>query len=502
MIFYKDDHNKDFNILEKPNKISSICLPNYDIKLDLSKILINNKKENNNINNTNIGQIVVDDNLSEKTDELNYIKKSHKKISSFPKSIKKINNWNSYKLLNYVKIEKLGKEIDYNNKTGRYSLYNFDNNKLIFYFKFNKKNTIISHNTYQGQNKDKYNSNFIIDLDKEKTISVISQKNKMNTNTTKKISNKNIINNQINLNNIDIIPTIENENENNLNYINKEKYFENYSNKEENNSKISEKFIIENANSKVDEEIIKENTKNKNRDVGNENKISKNNASKVNIKLEEEKKKIKEAEENIKDFEAEIEDEQDSLDEESHKINDSKSIISNYIIAPLTGIQDLKSYAPSLYSEFKDNISNVNDLISNKEGGFSFPPGTNETEIEIMNENGKGFKSFIETPRASGTYNKRFTHKNINYNTTNTNTQIKYSNSSNKSINQKIKNICDKINRNTNEIQKMNEKIIYLEEKIKIQEEYNKKYELWIEKEEEESELLINMLNFLNNQRK
>jgi flagellar motility protein MotE (MotC chaperone) len=324
----------------------------------------------------------------------------------------------------------------------------------------------------------------------------------MNTNTTKKISNKNIINNQINLNNIDIIPTIENENENNLNYINKEKYFENYSNKEENNSKISEKFIIENANSKVDEEIIKENTKNKNRDVGNENKISKNNASKVNIKLEEEKKKIKEVEENIKDFEAEIEDEQDSLDEESHKINDSKSIISNYIIAPLTGIQDLKSYAPSLYSEFKDNISNVNDLISNKEGGFSFPPGTNETEIEIMNENGKGFKSFIETPRASGTYNKRFTHKNINYNTTNTNTQIKYSNSSNKSINQKIKNICDKINRNTNEIQKMNEKIINLEEKIKIQEEYNKKYELWIEKEEEESELLINMLNFLNNQRK
>ena len=500
MIFYNDDHNKDFNILEKPNKNSSICLPNYYIKLDLSKILIDNKKENNNINNTNIDKIVVDDEISEKTDELNYIKKSHKKISSFPKNIKKIINWNSYKLLNYVKIEKLGKEIDYNIKTGRYSLYNFENNKIIYDFKFDKKNTIISHNTYQGQNKDKYNNNFIIDLDKEKTISLISQKNKMNTNAAKTISNKNIINNQINLNNIDIIPTIENEN--NLNYINKEKYFENYSNKEENNSKISEKFIIENANSKAEEEDLKENTENKNRDVDNENKISKNNASKVSIKLEEEKKKIKEAEENIKDFEAEIEDEQDSLDEESHKINDSKSIISNYIVAPLTGIQDLKSYAPSLYSEFKDNISNVNDLISNKEGGFSFPPGANETEIEIMNENGKGFKSFIETPRASGTYNKRFTHKNINYNTTNTNTQIKYSNSSNKSMNQKIKNICDKINRNTNEIQKMNEKIINLEEKIKTQEEYNKKYELWIEKEEEESELLINMLNFLNNQRK
>ena len=141
-------------------------------------------------------------------------------------------------------------------------------------------------------------------------------------------------------------------------------------------------------------------------------------------------------------------------------------------------------------------------MTSNKGGMLTFPQGVNETEFEIMNENGKEFKSFIETPRASGTYNKRFTHKNINYNTTNTNTNIKYSNSSNKSMNLKMKNICDKINANTNEIQKLNERIIKIDEKIKIQEEYNKKYELWIEKEEEEAELLINMLNFLNNQRK
>ena len=216
---------------------------------------------------------------------------------------------------------------------------------------------------------------------------------------------------------------------------------------------------------------------------------------------------MKEEEENIKDFEGEIEDEQDDLGEECRKINDSKSIISNYIVAPLTGIQDIKSYAPSLYSKSeynKDNISNLNlnDLNSYKGGGFFIPPFVNETEIEIMNENGKEFKSFIETPRASGTYNKRFTHKNINYNTTNNNNNINYCNSSNKSMNHKMKNICDKINKNSNEIQKLNEKIIKIEDEIKIYEEYNKKYELWIEKEEEESQLLINMINFLNNSRK
>ena len=174
------------------------------------------------------------------------------------------------------------------------------------------------------------------------------------------------------------------------------------------------------------------------------------------------------------------------------------------MVAPLINIQDIRSYAPSLYSksEYKDNISNINDLTSNKGLGLFIPPGI-ETEIEIMNENGKELKSFIETPRASGTYNKRFTHKNVNYNTTTTtHNNIKYCNSSNKSLNQQMKNIINKINWNTNEIQKINEKIVKIEEKIKNYEENNKKYELWIGKEEEESELLINMLNFLNINRK
>ena len=60
-----------------------------------------------------------------------------------------------------------------------------------------------------------------------------------------------------------------------------------------------------------------------------------------------------------------------------------------------------------------------------------------------MNENEKEIKSFIETPKASGTYNKRFT----NYN--NSNGNIKYSNCSNKPMNNKMKSIYDKIKFNT-----------------------------------------------------
>ena len=283
--------------------------------------------------------------------------------------------------------------------------------------------------------------------------------------------------------------------ENNLNYIN-EDYFNPNTIKETNNFNDEEKFIIENANSETYEQ------QQDNKNITQENKKNINNNNNIkNIEDKNEKEKMKETEENIRDFEGEIEDEQDDIDEENRKINDSKSIISNYVVAPLTGIQDLRSYAPSLCSksEYKDNISNINDLTSNKDGVI-IPQVLNETEIEIMNENGKEFKSFIETPRASGTYNKRFTHKNINYNTTTSNTNIKYC--STKSANQKIKNIYDKINSKTKEIQKINEKINKIDDKIKSHEEFNKKYELWIEKEEEESVFLTNMLNFLNSNRK
>jgi hypothetical protein len=424
---------------------ASIPYNKNNIKFDTSTVI-----KNYNNNNKNYGTNIFNDKNKDNKLIIEDIK------PSFSKNSNRIKYSNSLKSVKHVKMEKLGSAIDFNTRTGKYSVSNFDNNNI--YFNYNK------HLNKIAKEENKIN-------DKEKTISINSKKD----------VNQNLINNETNKNNIETTQTIEN----NLNYIN-EDYFVSNTKKFNPDSNEEEKFIIENANSDIDEPI-------------NENK---KNIKDNNLNNDKNKEIIKEDEENIKDFEVEIEDEQDDIDEESRKINDSKSIISNYVVAPLTGINDLRSYAPSLCSksEFKDNISNINDLTSNKDA-FLIPPGLNETEIEIMNENGKEFKSFIETPRASGTYNKRFTHKNINHNTTNI-TNIKYCSTNNKSVNLKMKSIYDRINSDTREIQKINEKIVKIDEKIKIHEELNKKYELWIEKEEEESEFLINMINFLNSYRK
>jgi len=224
------------------------------------------------------------------------------------------------------------------------------------------------------------------------------------------------------------------------------------------------------------------------------------NSNKIiaNIKNNIETKKKKSND--IRDFEAEIEDEEES---ENKIINDSKSIISNYISSPLLNNQDMQSCAISLFSknEYKDNYSNINinDITVNtiNKEKFMLPlGGLNEEELEITNENEKEIKSFIETPRTSGIYNKRFMHKNITYNSSNKNNN---NNIYAKSINFFCKNINDKINNKNIEINKINDKINEIDKKIKTMDEINKRYLLWIEKEEEESEILINMINFLSN---
>ena len=458
--YYDSDFRINSNII-KGKQNSSICVPVSKQKLNISKIIKNNQKEN----------IISVDN---KMDILNKIDndKNIEKNSIYSYVSKKIKYSNSLKILNYVKIEKLGKEIDYSNKTGIFSLKSFDDNKIKYNFNFERKKYRKIRKVKTCENKN-INDN---QLDKEQTIS-INYKN---------------INKNIDLNQNIISDISPNEIDNNLNYIDHEKYFGNKSEKEEN-------FIIENANSE------KNNTHTKEENNFYNERIKINN---IKNDLEIEKEKMKEEDDKIKELEGDIEEEHES-DQESKKINDSKSIISNYVVAPLIGIQDIKSYAPSMYSksEFKDNFSNIIDLSSNKPAGIFLTPGINETEIEIMNENGKDFKSFIETPRASGVYNKGFTHKNINYNTINSNINnnyyyTKFCSTNNKSMNYKLKNIYDKINNTTKEIKKLNERIMNIDERIQTYEEYNKKYELWIQKEEEENELLINMLNFLINNRK
>ena len=211
--------------------------------------------------------------------------------------------------------------------------------------------------------------------------------------------------------------------------------------------------------------------------------------------------------EEIKDRDLDIEEEKEVS--ENKNINDSKSIVSNNIISPLMNSQsrDIFSYGASINSKntFKDSNLNINDLSNSKER-FFIPHGKNDTEIEIINENGKEFKSFIETPRASGNFNKRLSHKNIIYNSgnkkcinNNYNNNYGYNKSFSTQISLEMKNIWDKINYKSKEIKIINEKIKELDNNIQKCEEINKKYQLWIEKEENENEILMNLLNYLNN---
>jgi hypothetical protein len=188
----------------------------------------------------------------------------------------------------------------------------------------------------------------------------------------------------------------------------------------------------------------------------------------------------KENEENIneEDIFEDIDDDlgiEDEHNEGDNKIDEKSSIISSYILSNLkmTFSNDSMSIAPSLIykSEIQSNsnISTFNKKIS------IIPPGIDDNEVEITNENEEGFKAFIETPRSSN-----FNFKND------------YSRE-----NSLFKGIYDKIDKKEKEIKKLNDKINQLSLKINGCHEENKKYEKWIEKEESEGELLRHMLNFL-----
>ena len=188
----------------------------------------------------------------------------------------------------------------------------------------------------------------------------------------------------------------------------------------------------------------------------------------------------KENEENIneEDIFEDIDDDlgiEDEHNEGDNKIDEKSSIISSYILSNLkmTFSNDSMSIAPSLIykSEIQSNsnISTFNKKIS------IIPPGIDDNEVEITNENEEGFKAFIETPRSSNfNFKKDYSRENSLF-----------------------KGIYDKIDKKEKEIKKLNDKINQLSLKINGCHEENKKYEKWIEKEESEGELLRHMLNFL-----
>lgn len=180
-------------------------------------------------------------------------------------------------------------------------------------------------------------------------------------------------------------------------------------------------------------------------------------------------------EEEIDDEDLEIDDENC---EDDLKIHDTKSIVSSYIFSMpkmMKGINDSMSYAPSLISK-SDIQSNLMRMSSNKKIRI-IPPNINndDSEVEITNENGEGFKAFIESPHSSYFNNKKDKYKE----------------------NSQFKAVYEKIQKKDKEITKLKDKINHINNLIQSYHNENKKYEKWIEKEENEGEFLRQMLNFL-----
>ncbi len=178
---------------------------------------------------------------------------------------------------------------------------------------------------------------------------------------------------------------------------------------------------------------------------------------------ETETKKSKSKKESVSE---EIEDEVGSIDEFNNS-NDNRSILTSYIFSSVRPTESNKSYASSVYgrSESQDLISNYNELMSNK-GMRIFPVdmnNNNNKEVEIRMDN---------LYRNSKNY---FLAMQMN--------QMK-------KLKEKIADKEKIINNNYNSIEKLKNKMEKMEEE-------GRQYERWIEKEEEENENLVYLLNFL-----
>ena len=209
---------------------------------------------------------------------------------------------------------------------------------------------------------------------------------------------------------------------------------------------------------------------------GNNNDISIKEG--INIKLnyltefcptkpnQEEKKEmeLKNSKSKRESVSEEIEDEVGSIDEFNNS-NDNRSILSSYIFTSVRPTESNKSYASSIYgrSDSQDIISNYNEIMSSK-GIRIFPIDMNNSkEVEIKMDN---------------------LHKNSkNYFISMQMNQIK-------KLKEKISDKEKIIKNNYNHIERYKKEM----EKMEVE---GRQYERWIEKEEEENEHLLYLLNFL-----
>ena len=362
-----------------------------------------------------------------------------------------------------------------------------DNNIDINYYKDNKSDNKKIDNINNDLKNDINNNNINNDFSND-------IHNDLNNNINNDMVNE--INNEIDIN--DIITNIPEENKSAA-VLYKESKFEDITKRISNISSPVKNNLHGNLNSPVSLNKQIQNFKNNENKLNIENQNENEKSPKLNyindnedilkndqILIEEVKveqtpnQSITKNENNTENIDEDIDEDlgiDDEHNEKDIKLHDTRSIISSYVISmPKMPnlISDSISYAPSLVSK-ADSQSNLFRINSNQKISIIPPNVIDDNEVEITNENGEGFKAFIETPRSSNfNFKKDYSRENSQF-----------------------KGIYEKIDKKEKEIKRLNEKINQLSSKIQSFHEENKKYEKWIEKEENEGELLRHMLNFL-----
>ena len=162
----------------------------------------------------------------------------------------------------------------------------------------------------------------------------------------------------------------------------------------------------------------------------------------------------------------EIEDEVGSIDE-FNNANDNRSILSSYVFSSVRPTESNKSFASSIYgrSDSQELVSNYNELMSNKGMGIIPVELKNNKEVEIRMDNlHRNSKNYFISMRMN-----------------------------------EIKRKKEKINEKEKLIKNNYDNIDKMKKKIEIMDNEERQYQRWIEKEEEENENLIYLLNFLMN---
>ena len=514
---------KNISIQDEQSKISEKVKEKKSE--EIKKYLIDNKeKENKNNNNIKLNNNINNEIKTDYNQKNNIYStpssiKMNEKENIVSQTIKKINkfefedNISQERLLwknkNLSQNQKIKSSIINNNNNNINSNINqaqIQNNSIIDNSKQTSPNKSIQNETSDEKNTNPINKipiendiNLKEEKEKEKE-EIISKKetinnksNKSNNNNLKKIKNE--INTTFHPKGNTKFSTINND-ANSFNSalelkanLSKIKY-------DSNNNKIdknSEKKKIDNKSKKELINNIIPNNDPKQEKIDNTNIIDsqsikdiKSNNNKISIKeginiklnyltefcpsitAKEEKKEEESKTSNIQkeSISEEIEDEVGSIDE-FNNANDNRSILSSYIFSSVRPTESNKSFASSICgrSDSQELVSNYNELMSNK--GMRIVPVelNNNKEVEIRMDNlHRNSKNYFISMRMN-----------------------------------EIKRKKEKINEKEKLIKNNYDSIEKMKKKIEIMENEERQYQRWIEKEEEENENLIYLLNFLMN---